>query len=144
MKYIKITSWFLAVSMFMFGILKFFNPFKGWYNVQVTNSELGPLSYTMGILGEIAVGTILITCLLYSQKMAAKTYFMLTNFSFFTIIIIMMTGKYVHLHPNVPADVLPLNIKPPYIPLFFLFIALSNLILSRKISIKDRLTKVNN
>ena len=44
----------------------------------------------------------------------------------------MLTGVYVHLHPNVPANVLPLKIKPPYIPVFFLLIALSNTFLSIK------------
>jgi len=41
-----------------------------------------------------------------------------------------LTAVYVHLHPNVPADVLPLKIKPPFIPLFFLLIVLSNIILA--------------
>lgn len=130
MKYRKITSWFLAISMFMFGVLKFVNPFKDWYRVQVANSELGELSYSMGILGETAVGATLILSLLYRQKIQFKTFNLITNISFFTIIIMMATGVYVHLHPNVPADVLPLKIKPPYIPLFFLFLALSNVYLS--------------
>jgi hypothetical protein len=130
MKYQKVSSWFIGISIFMFGILKFVNPFKGWYSVQVANSGLGQLSYTMGILGEITAGTTLILCLLYRQKISSKAYNWLTNTSFFTIIIMMLTAFYVHLHPNVPADVLPLKIKPPYIPLFFLLIALSNIILS--------------
>ncbi len=130
MKYQKITTWFLGVSMFMFGVLKFVNPFKEWYSVQVTNSGLGELSYSMGILGEITVGSTLLFCLLYQSKISTKTYNWLTNTAFFTIIIMMLTGVYVHLHPNVPADVLPLKIKPPYIPIFFLLIALSNIFLT--------------
>lgn len=138
MKYTKFTTWFLAISMFMFGILKFVNPFKGWYTVQVTNSGLGLISYTMGILGEIAIGTTLILCLIYRQKISSKVYNLLTNISFFTIIIMMLTGVYVHLHPHVPADVLPLKIKPPYIPLFFLLIALSNIILTTANNLKAK------
>jgi len=130
--YQKMTFWFLAISMFMFGILKFVNPFKGWYSVQIAKSELGQLSYTMGRLGEIAVGTTLILCLLYRRKISTKTFDLLTNTSLFTIIIIMLTAVYVHLNPNVPADVLPLKIKPPYIPLFLLVIALTNIVLTIK------------
>lgn len=137
MKYTKITTWFLAISMFMFGILKFVNPFKGWYATQVTNSGLGDLSYAMGIIGEIAVGLTLFFCLIYKQKISTKLNTLLTNISFLTIIIMMLTGIYVHLHQNVPADVLPLKIKPPYIPVFFLLIALSNIYLSKNQS-KDR------
>ncbi|WP_193434725.1 hypothetical protein [Confluentibacter citreus] len=130
MTYNKITSWFLAISMFMFGILKFVNPFKGWYSVQITNSGLGQLSYAMGILGEIAVGLTLFLCLINKQKIPTKAYYQLTNISFFIIIVMMLTGVYVHLHPNVHSDVLPLKIKPPYIPIFFLLIAFSNIILN--------------
>lgn len=130
MKYTKITTWFLAIAMFMFGILKFVNPFKGWYTVQVMNSGLGQISYVMGIMGEIAVGVTLFFCLIYGQKISKKLYTFLTTISFLTITIMMLTGVYVHLHPNVPADVLPLKIKPPYIPAFFLMIALSNIYFS--------------
>lgn len=132
MRYLNLTSWFLAISMLMFGILKFVNPFKSWYSVQVTNSELGQLSYAMGIVGEIGVGTTLILCLVYRQKIPLRVYHLLTNVSFIIIIIMMFTGIYVHLHPNVPAEVLPLKIKPPYIPTFFLMLALSNIYLSFK------------
>lgn len=132
MKYIKITSWFLAISMFLFGILKFVNPFNYWYTVQITNSELGQLSYSIGIMGEIVVGITLLVCLAYEQRISIKLYTLLTNISFFTISIMMLTALYVHLHPNVPANVLPLKIKPPYLPLFFLLIALSNIVLTTK------------
>lgn len=140
MKYNKITTWFLATSMFMFGVLKFVNPFNGWYSIQVTNSGLGEMSYAMGIIGEIAVGITLFFCLIYKQRISRGLNTLLSNISFLIIIIMMLAGVYVHLHPNVPADVLPLKIKPPYIPVFFLLIALSNVYLSIKPS-KGRTTK---
>lgn len=139
MKYIKSISWFLGTSMFMFGILKFVNPFKGWYSVQVTNSGLGEYSYWMGIAGEITVGVTLMVTLVCRQKISEKTFSVLITSASLIIIIMMLTGIYVHLQPKVPADVLPLKIKPPYIPGFFLLLALSNIILThygrRKISI---------
>ncbi|HEV8508662.1 MAG TPA: hypothetical protein VGQ53_24880 [Chitinophagaceae bacterium] len=116
----------------MFGVLKLVNPFKSWYSVQISKSELGQLAYTMGRLGEIAIGTTLILCLLYRRKIPTKAYGWRTNASFFTIIIMMLTAVYVHLRPNIPADVLPLKIKPSYIPVFFLLIALSNIVLTIK------------
>lgn len=130
--YKKIASWYLAVAMFMFGILKFVNPFKDWYSVQITNSGLGEFSYALGIFGEISVGLTLIICLLYRNKISTRLYSILTNFSFVVIIIMMMPAIYVHLHSNVPAEVLPLKIKQPFIPIFFMLIAISNLVLSLK------------
>lgn len=118
--------------MFTFGVLKFVNPFKAWYTVQVTNSGLGQISYAMGITGEIVVGTTLFVCLIYGHRMSKKLLFLLKNASLLTIVIIMLTGLYVHLHPDVPAEVLPLKIKPPYIPVFFLLIALSNIVFNKK------------
>lgn len=132
MKYTKITTWFLAISMLMFGTLKFVSPFKDWYIVQITNSGLGRLAYVMGIMGEVSVGAILLFCLTYQKGISTKLYTLLTNLSFIIIIIMMLTGVYVHFHPNVPADVLPLKIKPPYIPIFFLLISLSNIKLTYK------------
>lgn len=113
--------------MFMFGILKFANPFKGWYSVQINNSGLGEISYTMGIMGEIAVGATLLSCLIFRRSISKKLYTFLTTISFLTIVVMMLTGVYVHLHPNVPADVLPLKIKPPYIPAFFMLLAVANI-----------------
>lgn len=130
MKFVKFSTGFLALSMFVFGILKFVNPFKEWYSVQVMNSGLGEISYALGIVGEIAVGVILGICLIMGQRISAKHYFLFTTGSYLIIILMMATGVYVHLHPEVPAEVLPLKIKPPYIPLFFMLLALSNLYLA--------------
>lgn len=123
MKYTKMTTWFLAVAMFMFGILKFVNPFKAWYSVQIENSGLGQTAYVMGIVGEITVGVVLLGCLIYKQQLGKKWYDLVTTMALITIIIMMLTSAYVHGHPNVAADVLPLKIKPPYIPAFIIIIA---------------------
>jgi len=130
MKYNKISTWFLAISIFMFGVLKLINPFKSWYRVQITNADLGQLSYVTGITGEITVGTTLLLCLLYKQKISAKAFELLTTISYSVIVIMMLIAVYVHLHPDVPAEVLPLKIKAPYIPLTFLTLALSNIVLT--------------
>lgn len=139
MKYTKFTTWFLALSLFMFGVLKFVNPFKGWYAVQITNSGLGQMSYPLGIMGEVAVGITLFVCLIYRNQISTKFYNLLTTLSFLGVMVMMLTAVYVHLHPNVPSEVLPLKIKPPFIPVFFLLIALSNIYLS----IKARKEKTN-
>lgn len=132
MKYYKIASWFLALSMSIFGILKFIHPFKTWYSVQISQSELGSLAYPLGIAGEIMVGLTLLICLNFKHKISTSTYKLITGISFFAIIMMMLTGIYVHLHPNVSADVLPLKIKPPYIPAFFLILAACTMLFTVK------------
>lgn len=131
MKNIKSISWFLGITMFMFGILKVLIPtINGWYSIQMTNSGLGEyIPVWLGILGEILVGLTLIISLIFRQKIPQNIFLTLTQMASFIIIIMMATAVYVHLSPNVPAEVLPLKIKPPYIPIFTLLLALTNIIL---------------
>lgn len=131
----RIITGILGISMFMFGILKFVNPFKGWYSTQVIKSELPfpSLSFWSGQIGEIIIGVLLLYILFFSSKILKNkfnTIFILGNVG---IIIMMVVAFYVHLHPNVPADVLPLKISPPYIPGIFLLLAILNLHLKMKV-----------
>jgi hypothetical protein len=122
---------FLGTSMLLFGVLKFFNPFKVWYTAQIVNSGMGDASYWLGIAGEITAGGLL----LYATIVPAirkKVYGFIVIFSSALIVFMMATGTYVHVHPAVPADVLPLKIKPPYIPLIFLLLGLYNIWKVRK------------
>lgn len=82
MRYRNATSWFLAIAMLMFGMLKFVDPFKGWYAVQIVESNLGQLSYVMGIAGEISVGIILFLCLTYKSRISADMFNLVTNTAF--------------------------------------------------------------
>lgn len=126
MKFIKFISWFLGISMFIFGVLKFIDPFKGWYAVQVNNSNLGDFSYAMGITGEITAGICMIFALLYQSRISPRLFTFLIIGSSAMVAGMMATGIYVHFHPDVPAGVLPLKIKPPFIPGTFFFMAALN------------------
>ena len=120
--------------MFVFGMLKFINPFKAWYTAQVINSEVPftYLSYWAGQLGEIAVGLALIILLLKNTTLTTKTKQLLFYGGNLLIVCMMIGAIHIHNHPNVPADVLPLKIKAPYIPGLFLVLALGNVFLGRK------------
>jgi len=132
MKITKFISGFLGIALFTFGVLKFFNPFKGWYTTQISNSGLGDFSYTIGILAEISIGTAFILLFIFQSKISGKYLPLMVITASTIVIFIMLTGIYVHLNPNVPADVLPLKIKPPFIPGFFLALAVINIFLSAK------------
>jgi hypothetical protein len=132
MRVIKVISLFLGASMFAFGFLKFFNPFKTWYSVQIVSSGLGRTSYALGIVGELLVGLSFLALILYRKTLSSEAYVYLSVLTSFAVIVMMSTGTYVHLHPNVPAEVLPLKIKPPFIPLFFLAAACINIVMLLK------------
>ena len=117
----KTISGFLGVSMFMFGILKFVNPFKSWYVTQVETSELPfeQLAYWAGQIGEIVVGAIFLLLVFRRKSLALSVYSQLFTLANVATVVMMVVAVYVHLHPNVPNEVLPLKIKPPVIPVFF-------------------------
>jgi hypothetical protein len=122
--------------MFMFGIVKVLIPMiNGWYTVQMTNSGLGAyIPFWVGITGEIVVGSVLIFCLVMDQNFANKKFNIIIQLASAAILPMMATATYVHLQPNVPAEVLPLKIKPPFIPVFFMLLALANIyLIQRKI-----------
>jgi predicted neutral ceramidase superfamily lipid hydrolase len=118
----------------MFGILKVLIPMiNGWYTVQMTNSGLGAyIPLWVGITGEIVVGSILIFCLVMNQNFANKKFNIIIQLASAAILPMMATAIYVHLQPNVPAEVLPLKIKPPFIPVFFMLLALANIYLMQR------------
>ena len=125
---INIIALVLGVTMFMFGFLKFFEPFHSWFQVQITNSHLPGPSFAMGIAGELSIGIAFIAAVAarvrlgrYRQKLVVATCL--------GLIANMCVAIYVHLQPNVPAGVLPLGIKPPFIPLSFLALAVWELVL---------------
>ena len=74
MKAVKIISTFLGFAMFMFGVLKFVNPFKGWYSVQIMNSGMNEFLYWPGITGEISVGILFIGIILLKERLSKKVF----------------------------------------------------------------------
>jgi hypothetical protein len=135
MKSIKLISWFLGIAMFLFGILKVLIPtINGWYFIQMKNSGLGAyIPIWVGITGEIVVGLAFIFSLVMDKNLANKNFKIIILLASAAILPMMVTAIYVHLQPNVPAEVLPLKIKPPFIPVFFILLALANIYLMRKI-----------
>ena len=125
-------SLILAISLFLFGVLKFVNPFKTWYQIQILKSGLGETSYWFGIAGEIFIGLLILSTLYFRTRLSEKQFSISIIGASLAIIVMMITASYVHLQPDVPASVLPLKIKPPIIPVVFLLLAAFNIFLTKK------------
>lgn len=135
----KILTSTLALFMLITGILKFVNPFKAWYKSQIVMSHLPfpTLSYWLGQIGEIFIGIALLCFVIYTESIRSiwnKRFFILVNLG---IVAMMLGACYVHLHPNVPSGVLPLKIKPPYIPGILAILAIINILAVRERSEHD-------
>jgi len=127
MKFVKISSSILGIFMFAFGALKLVNPFGSWFHTQLITSGVGDFAFPFGIATEIITGLILIVALIFKGKMHPKRFLAFIIFGSGLVVLTMMMAIYVHLQPNVPADVLPLKIKPPFIPFSVLFLAVANI-----------------
>ena len=125
-KLLKYNSMFLGVFMFLFGFLKFFEPFHTMFDVQITKSGLPQLSIPLGKAGEMAIGLGLLLASSFRRKIP-NLYYPIVFVASAGLIVNMGIATYVHLQPEVPASVLPLGIKPPFIPLFVMFLAAVNL-----------------
>jgi hypothetical protein len=109
--------------MFMFGFLKFFQPFNGWFDIQIQQSHLPHEAVLAGKLGEMVTGVLFLVP--WARKsLGAKSRDQLLLIACLILFTQMGVAIYVHLQPGVPASVLPLGIKPPVIPIVVLLLGL--------------------
>ncbi len=131
-KSVKIITGILGVFMLVPGLAKFFEPFKTMLAVQIWESELPyPTLSQIGAQGtEIAVGLVLIFLAFYWNKLGSAISNKIFLVCHALIIATMLVALYVHFHPNVPAEVLPFESKPPYLTSFYIILTFVNIYLS--------------
>jgi hypothetical protein len=116
-------SLLLGVWMFLFGFLKFFQPIRGWFDVQIQQSHLPHEAILAGKLTEMLTGVLFLLPWL-RRSLTAKSKDQLLLVACFILFTQMAVAIYVHLQPGVPASVLPLGVKPPIIPTIVLLLGL--------------------
>ena len=126
-KVLKYNSLFLGTVMLMFGFLKFFNPINTWFHVQISKSGLPPLSVPMGIAAEVSIGLSLLLASFFREQIG-RLFKPIVSLASAGLIFNMTVAVYVHLQPEVPANVLPFGIKPPFVPLIVMLLAILNLL----------------
>ncbi|PKQ64551.1 hypothetical protein BZG02_06815 [Labilibaculum filiforme] len=119
------------------GLQKFTEPYKTFVFQQLSLSGI-PFAEVLQYFvkfSQIGVGSVLIF-LAYKgntlNKSLKNKLFYLGNFA---IITMMLVATYVHLHPNVPAHIVP--IKPPVIPISYIVLVSINLYLNSKQAINN-------
>jgi len=121
----KALSLILGILIFMFGILKFFEPFRGWFNIQIQQSHLPHEAILAGKLTEMVTGALFLLPWL-RKSLTAKRREQILLIACSLLVAQMCVAIYVHLQPQVPASVLPFGIKPPVIPAVVLLLGLLN------------------
>ena len=124
----KILTGLLGAFMMMAGTVKFFDPFTTMFAKQIALSELPfpTLSRWAGQLGEIFAGLLLLVVMIGNKALAAPIKDKAMQLSTLLTTAIMIVAVYVHLLPSVPAEVLPLQSKPPVMTLIILGLAWLN------------------
>ncbi|MEH0715237.1 hypothetical protein [Vibrio owensii] len=124
----KILTGLLGAFMVMAGTVKFFDPFTTMFAKQIALSELPfpTLSRWAGQLGEIFAGLLLLMVMIGNKALAAPIKDKAMQLSTLLTTAIMIVAVYVHLLPSVPAEVLPLQSKPPVMTLLILGLAWLN------------------
>ena len=120
---IKPLSLLLGVWMFMFGFLKFFQPIRGWFDIQIQQSHLPHEAIIAGKVTEMITGTLFLLPWFW-KTLSARNRDPLLLLACLILFSQMGVAIYVHLQPGVPASVLPLGIKPPVIPVVVLLLGL--------------------
>lgn len=118
---LKVLTLLLGVWMFMFGFLKFFQPIRGWFDLQFQQSHLPHQLILPGKVSEAVVGLLFLLPWLW-RSLSAKTKNQVLLVACFILSIQMFVAIYVHLQPAVPPNVLPFGIKPPVVPIVVLLL----------------------
>jgi hypothetical protein len=118
---VKPLSLFLGALMLLFGFLKFFPPFRGWFDIQIQQSHLPHEAIVAGKVGEMVTGCLFLLPWL-RRSLSARSKEQLVLIACLILVAQMGVAIYVHLQPGVPASVLPLGIKPPVIPVVVLLL----------------------
>ena len=131
---IKIITGFLGTGMLLPGLGKFTEPFNIFIykQLELTGIPFPEVMQHVVKLSEVAIGLILIFIAFLGNKLSAafrnKIFYLANSI----IIVMMIVAIYVHLHPNVPAEILPLESKPPIMAVAYILLVVLNTYMYRK------------
>jgi len=140
-KVMRAITAFLSLFMLMPGTVKFIDPFKTFFTVQITESQLPfpTLSYWAGQLSEITVGLVLFTLVFFWNRIPRAIVNKAFYLSQLVVTVILLVSLYVHAHPNVPPHVLPMEQKFPFLSLLMLSLICLNVYVHRQVSARNQI-----
>lgn len=130
----------LGAAMLVAGLVKLIEPFASWFTVQISASALAGLSGPLWIAAEALAGLLFVGAWALRGVLArwAVAAWIVGSL---LVVATMLLEIYVHVHPDVPHDVLPLGSKRPVLPLFLIALAVVNLNALRRLLSQTALLK---
>ena len=116
------------------GLAKFTEPFKTFIykHLTIIGFPLPELMQYVVKFSEIGVGLLMLFLAFKGAILRNSLRNKLFYLGNLTIIIMMLVAIYTHLHPNVPAEILPMEFKPPVMPISYIVLVLLNIFLYKK------------
>lgn len=120
----KLLTGLLAIFLIMAGTVKFFEPFNTMFTKQIALSglPLPEIARWAGQLGEISAGLGFLIVLTLSKVLTKNIIRKVFYCSSLLALSIMFVAVYVHLIPEVTAEFLPLQSKPPILTLIIMLL----------------------
>jgi len=133
-KSVKIITGILGFFMLLPGLAKFTEPFKTfiYQQLEIIGFPFPEVMQYVVKFSEIGIGLAMIFLAFRGNSLLASfrnKIFYLANLS---ILAMMTVAAYTHLHPEIPADILPMEFKPPVMPIGYMPLVVFNLFLFRK------------
>lgn len=124
----------LGGFMILGGTAKFFQPFATMFasQIELSGLPLPKLAKFAGQMGEITAGIMYLLLLTKGKFISVKLSEMVLNGATLLTVVIMTVAVYVHLSPNVPAEVLPFQSKPPVLTVIVMLISLGIFIANKR------------
>lgn len=133
-KSVKIITGILGFFMLIPGLAKFGEPFKTFIykHLTIIGFPFPELMQYVVKFSEVGVGLLLIYLAFRADSLSASKRNKLFYLGNLTVAIMMFVAIYVHLHPDVPAEILPMEFKPPLMPIGYLVLVFVNLYVHKK------------
>ncbi len=123
-KSVKILTAVLGFFMLIPGLAKFTEPFKTfiYQHLLLTRFPFPDSMQYVVKFGEAAIGLALLFLAFRGNSLSDGGRRSLFNLSHLAVVVTMIVAIYTHMHPDVPAGILPMEFKPPYLPIFYLLL----------------------
>lgn len=133
-KSVKIVTGILGFIMLVPGLAKFTEPFKTFIYKHLTGIGF-PFPELMQYVvkfSEIGIGLLMLFLAFKGASLSPNLRNKMFYLGNLTILIMMIVAVYTHLHPDIPAEVLPMEFKPPVMPIGYIVLVFLNIFLYKK------------
>ncbi|GEQ85106.1 hypothetical protein ULMS_06140 [Patiriisocius marinistellae] len=136
-KSVKILTGILGFIILIPGLAKFREPFKTFIykHLDYIGFPFPEVMQYVVKFGEVGVGLALLFLAFKEAGLTKKVRGRVFYISNIAIIVMMIVAIYTHLHPAVPAEILPLESKPPVMPIVYIILTVLNVFLYKKSTI---------